>query len=94
MKFSQRDFGEDGDNSYAHYQTLLPAAKEWKTVTVSLADFSRPAWTPVTSKDVGLKLENVSAIYLAPALDDLTGGHATLNVRSIEPLPASGNQSP
>lgn len=88
MKFSQRDFGEDGDNSYAHYQTLLPAAKTWKTVTVSLADFSRPSWTPLISKDVGLILENVSAIYLAPALDDDQGGHATLNVKSIEVLPA------
>lgn len=87
MKFSQRDFGEDGDNSYAHYQTLLPAAEAWNTVTVSLADFSRPSWTPATSKDVGLILENVSAIYLAPALDDDQGGHATLNVKSIEILP-------
>lgn len=88
MKFSQRDFGEDGDNSYAHYQTLLPAAEDWKTVTVSLADFSRPAWTPATSNDVGLILEHVSAIYLAPALDDSQGGHATLNVKSIEILSA------
>ena len=89
MKFSQRDFGEDGDNSYAHYQTLLPAAEDWKTVTVSLADFSRPSWTPATSKDVGLILENVSAIYLAPALDDDQGGHASLNVKSIEVLPVA-----
>lgn len=89
MKFSQRDFGEDGDNSYAHYQTLLPATGDWRTVTVSLADFSRPSWTPTTSKGVGLILENVSAIYLVPALDDSQGGHATLNVKSIELLPAA-----
>jgi hypothetical protein len=88
MKFSQRDFGEEGDNSYAHYQTLLPATEGWKTVAVSLADFSRPSWTPATSKEVGLILENVSAIYLAPALDDSQGGHATLNVKAIEVLPA------
>lgn len=84
MKFSQRDFGEEGDNSFAHYQSLLPAAKDWKTIEVTLRDFSRPAWTPADSRDVGLILENVSAIYLAPALDDLTGGYARLNVRAIE----------
>lgn len=84
MKFSQSDFGEDGDGSYAHYQSRLPAAEDWKTVEVSLQDFSRPAWTPASSKDVGLILANVSAIYLAPALDDLTGGQALLNVRAID----------
>lgn len=89
MKFSQRDFGEDGDNSYAHYQALLPAADDWQTITVNIADFSRPSWTPATSKDVGLKLENVSAIYLAPVLDDVVGGYARLNVRSIETLSAT-----
>lgn len=84
MKFSQRDYGADGDNSYAHYQALLPTAENWKTVTVSLANFSRPSWTPATSKDVGLLLENVNAIYLAPAIDDVKGGVATLHVRAIE----------
>jgi len=87
MKFSQRDYGEDGDNSYAHYQTLLPEAKEWKTVTVSLADFARPDWTPADSPDAGLIMENVTAVYLAPSIDEATGGRATLNVKSIELLP-------
>jgi hypothetical protein len=84
MKFSQRDFGELGDGSYAHYQTLLPAAEKWKTMDVALQDFSRPAWTPSSSKDVGLIMENVTAIYMAPALDDIRGGVARLNVQAIE----------
>jgi plasmid maintenance system killer protein len=84
MKFSQRDYGESGDGSYAHYQTLLPAANDWKTIEVALDEFSRPAWTPSDSKNVGLIMENVTAIYLAPALDDIEGGVAALNVRAIE----------
>ncbi len=87
MKFSQRDYGADGDNSYAHYQTLLPASSTWKTLTVTLADFARPAWTPVDSADVGLIMQNVTAIYLAPALDDIAGGYAELNVSAIELIP-------
>lgn len=83
VKFSQRDFGELGDGSYAHYQTLLPATDDWLTVEMVLSDFSRPAWTPSNSKDVGLIMENVSAIYFAPAIDDIQGGVATLNVRAV-----------
>lgn len=84
MKFSQKDYGEAGDGSYAHYQTLVPAANDWKTIEVALHNFSRPAWTPESSKGVGLIMEHVSAIYLAPAIDDIHGGVATLNVRAIE----------
>lgn len=84
VKFSQKDFGEQGDNSYAHYQTLLPVANDWQTVELALSGFSRPAWTPSSSKDVGLIMENVSAIYFSPAIDDIRGGVATLNVQAIE----------
>jgi hypothetical protein len=84
IKFSQRDFGEEGDNTYAHYQTLLPAAKTASTATVILADFARPVWTPATSKDVGLLLENVTAIYLTPDVDSKAGGYAELTVSAIE----------
>lgn len=86
MKFSQRDFGGEGDNSYAHYQASLPAAESWTTLTVNLSDFSRPSWTPVASKDVGLLLANVNAIYLVPSLDSVQGGVASLNVKTIELL--------
>lgn len=83
VKFSQRDFGELGDGSYAHYQTTVPAADDWKTMEIALQNFSRPAWTPASSKDVGLIMENVSAIYFAPAIDDIHGGFASLNVRAV-----------
>jgi hypothetical protein len=91
MKFSQKDYGGDGDKSYAHYQMLLPATKDWHTVSVNIADTTRPSWTPANSKDLGLILENISAIYLTPVLDDLEGGQATLNVKAIELLPAAEN---
>jgi hypothetical protein len=91
MKFSQKDYGGDGDKSYAHYQMLLPAAKDWHTVNVNVTDTTRPSWTPTNSKDLGLILENVSAIYLTPVLDDLEGGQATLNVKAIEFLPTAEN---
>lgn len=84
VKFSQRDFGELGDGSYAHYQITVPAADDWKTMEMALQNFSRPAWTPSSSKDVGLIMENVTAIYMAPALDDIRGGVARLNVQAIE----------
>ena len=84
VKLSQRDFGEKGDNTYAHYQTLLPAAQTWTTATVTWKDFSRPAWTPAYSPNVGLLLENVSAIYLAPDVDGISGGYGELNFSAIE----------
>ncbi len=84
VKFSQRDYGGDGDGSYAHYQAELPAATEWTSQTVTPADFTRPGWTPANSADVGLILEHVNAIYLVPALDDATGGYTELSVKGIE----------
>lgn len=85
IKFAQRDYGSDGDKSYGHYQTLLPAAKEWNTAIVTLEDLARPGWTAsVGSVDVGLILENVNAIYLTPALNDEEGGSAEINIKAIE----------
>lgn len=86
IKFSQKDYGAEGDNSYAHYQTLLPAANDWQTLEVSLSDFARPLWTPAESTNVGLIMSNVSAIYLAPSLDDSKGGYAKLKVKGIDLL--------
>ncbi len=87
VKLSQRDFGEQGDESYAHYQALVPAADEWRQVTLSLGDFARPAWTPSDSVDVGLLPAHIDALYFAPNLDDAVGGFAELKIKAVELLP-------
>jgi hypothetical protein len=87
IKLSQREYGENGDKSYAHYQITLPATDQWSTKEVDLKDFYRPEWTPASSKDFGLLPEHINAIYLTPSMTDKDGGEAILQVRAIELLP-------
>lgn len=84
LKLSQKDYGSDGDKSYAHYQLVLPASLGWSNMDVSVEDFSRPSWTPKESKDVGIIGERISAIYLTPSLTDEAGGEATIEIKSLE----------
>lgn len=84
IKLSQKDYGSDGDGSYAHYQTLLPASEHWKTETVTLQQFSRPSWTPTSSVDKGIVTNHVSALYFVPDLQDSKGGKAALAIKHIE----------
>lgn len=84
LKLSQKDYGSEGDKSYAHYQIVLPAAPVWNNQQVNIADFQRPLWTPVESKDVGIVGERISAIYLTPSLTDEAGGEATIEIKSLE----------
>jgi len=88
VKFSQSDYGEEGDNSFAHYQARIPATDGWHTARLLPEDFGRPDWTPADSLDVGLRLENVNAIYMAPDLSDETGGYAELKVKAVELMAA------
>lgn len=83
IKLSQSDFGSAGDNSYAHYYIEVPAADDWTTVTVNVADFHQPSWAPESSKGIGLKLENINDIYLVPAASYEIGEPASLSVRSL-----------
>jgi hypothetical protein len=83
IKLSQKHYGKNGDKSYAHYQVKLPASKGWSTKEVELQHFSRPEWTPKGSKDHGIVLDKVNAIYLTPSLTDEKGGEATLQVSSV-----------
>ena len=87
IKLSQREYGKDGDASYAHYQIKLPATNGWTTKEVDLKDFYRPEWTPASSKDHGLIPKHIDAIYLTPSMTDKDGGEAILQVRAIEVLP-------
>ena len=84
IKLSQKDYGKEGDRSYAHYQTILPNSQVWKTMTVTLNDFQRPHWTPSTSEDKGIINSHVSAIYFVPSLNDEQGGHAKLKIKSLD----------
>lgn len=83
VKLSQSDYGKEGDKSYAHYQAVLPKAEQWQKQTLTLNQFKRPLWTPASSVDKGIKLANISAIYLVPDLTDEQGGKAKLAVKSI-----------
>lgn len=87
IKLSQKEYGKDGDQSYAHYQIEIPATKQWTTKEVDIKDFSRPEWTPENSKDLGILPEHIDAIYLTPSMTDKEGGEAILQVRAIELLP-------
>lgn len=84
LKLSQKDYGSEGDKSYAHYQLVLPAAPEWNNQQVDIADFQRPHWTPKESKDVGIIGDRVSAIYFTPSLTDEAGGEATIEIKSLD----------
>ena len=83
IKLSQKDYGVEGDKTYAHYQTVLPAANSWTTQTVTLNDFKRPSWTPASSIDKGIINEHVSALYLVPNLTDARGGEAYIKIQSV-----------
>lgn len=87
IKLSQREYGELGDQSYAHYQAVVSATDDWQQVQLSRADFQRPDWTPATSADKGIVPAHVNAIYLVPDLTDDQGGAARLSVRSVRLLP-------
>lgn len=83
VKLSQQEYGGSGDKSYAHYQTKLPASNTWQTINVALNDFARPNWTPAWSKDEGVVLQHVSALYFVPDLTDAEGGAASLAIKSL-----------
>jgi len=83
IKLSQKDYGGEGDKTYAHYQTVLPAASTWITQTVTLNDFQRPSWTPASSIDKGIITEHVSSLYFVPDLTDAKGGEAYIKIQSV-----------
>lgn len=83
VKLSQKEYGGEGDKSYAHYQTTLPASNDWQSATISLANFARPEWTPAWSTDQGVVLEHVSALYFVPDLTDANGGEASIAIKQL-----------
>ncbi len=83
IKLSQSDFGSEGDSSYAHYFTTVPASSEWSTATVNIADFAQPGWAPSSATEVALNLNKIQDIYLVPNASYEVGESASLSVRSL-----------
>lgn len=84
-KLSQKDFGEQGDNTFAHYQyTMYPSEGEVLTEEIAFADFEQPSWASEVSREIPLKLENVSAVYLVPKLSYSEGETGRLVIHSLE----------
>lgn len=83
IKLSQSDFGKDGNESYAHYQFVVPASETITTAHLKFSAFTQPGWTPEYAAGIPLKLENVDAIYLTPKVDDSTGGSSLLGVKGL-----------
>ncbi|KZN66095.1 hypothetical protein N473_11030 [Pseudoalteromonas luteoviolacea CPMOR-1] len=83
IKLSQKEYGGDGDKSYAHYQVILPQATQPITREVTLSDFARPDWTPNWSKDQGIVSASISALYFVPDLTDKEGGNATITIHHL-----------
>ncbi|KZN35099.1 hypothetical protein [Pseudoalteromonas luteoviolacea] len=83
IKLSQKEYGGEGDKSYAHYQVVLPVALNPTSKSVELANFNRPSWTPTWSKDQGVIKTSVSALYFVPDLTDKAGGQAQMTIHKL-----------
>jgi len=83
IKLSQSDFGKNGNESYAHFQFVVPASDTITTAHLKFSEFTQPVWTPDYSKGIPMKLENVDAIYLTPKVDEATGGSSSLAVMGL-----------
>ncbi|OCQ21041.1 hypothetical protein A7985_14760 [Pseudoalteromonas luteoviolacea] len=83
IKLSQKEYGGEGDKSYAHYQAILPVAATPTSKRVDIASFARPDWTPEWSQDKGIVKTSVSALYFVPDLTDKAGGKAQMTIHKL-----------
>ncbi len=83
LKLSQKDFGEQGNQTWAHFQYRFKPSEVWKYETIDFSGFRQPDWTPEKAKKIPMKLENVDAIYLVPNLNPAIGQSATLQVKLL-----------
>jgi hypothetical protein len=84
FEFYQSDFGYSGNESYNHYQTILPPASFWRSRTISFEEFEQPEWTTIESSSIPFTPENVTSIHFVPNIDPVTGGSSTLEVRNLK----------
>ncbi|KZN69030.1 hypothetical protein [Pseudoalteromonas luteoviolacea] len=83
IKLSQKEYGGEGDKSYAHYQVVLPVAMTPTSKRVDITSFARPDWTPEWSQDKGIVKTSVSALYFVPDLTDKAGGKAQMTIHKL-----------
>jgi hypothetical protein len=83
VKLSQPDFGWEGDESYAHYQSTLPATEGFKTVILPLANFAQPTWAPASATKIPMKLSDIAALYFTPVLNEKSGESTRLKIKSV-----------
>ena len=83
IKLSQKDFGAEGNATYAHYQFRLPSTDKWLRKEFDFSGFKQPEWAPEHALGIPMKIENVDAIYLVPDLDYNVGETAELKVRKL-----------
>ena len=83
VKLYQTDLGDEGLQSYALYQYIVPRSKTWKTVTIAVKDFREPDWADSASRAVKLNLDNVTGIYFTPNVSDEVGGEAKLEISEL-----------
>ncbi len=83
LKLAQKDFGPKGDNSYAYYQSSVPASKEWKDTTVIIETFAQPTWAPEAAKAIAYTPENITSLYLIPEISTEKGGSGTIELQLL-----------
>jgi hypothetical protein len=87
LKLSQKDFAEEGNASYAHYQYVLPKSASFVDEVVMVDEFAQPAWADEASRKIELDLANVSAVYLVPALDYTRGQTGSFSLEHFSLAP-------
>jgi hypothetical protein len=87
LKLSQKDFGEEGNGSFAHYQHVLPKSAAYVDEVVMVKDFAQPEWADEASRKIKLDLANVSAVYVVPALDYTKGETGSLSLERFALTP-------
>lgn len=84
IKLNQSDFSAGGDNSYAHYQFVLPKTDNQPNIaTIYIDEFTQPQWAEESSRKIALNKENIEAIYLVPAIDYNKGESTTFTLLSL-----------
>jgi hypothetical protein len=87
LKLSQKDFGEEGNASYAHYQHVLPRSATFVDAVIKVEDFAQPEWADEASRKIALDLANVSAVYVVPVLDYTMGETGSFSLERFSLAP-------
>lgn len=88
VKLSQSDFGPapEGNETWSHFQVVVPAAAEWSRLQLPFKTFGFPNWAPEKSRVIPMRLENIQGIYFTPVLDAIAGESSRLEIQTLEIL--------